>query len=175
MKHVSIFVVALALVSIAAAQSFAQRHPNGQSSEMDTKCPASVSPSAGDWKLAIKGPVSLCVPKSFKVSNRLGIDQSYLSAVGEDLELDVLYGPRTPHLSNNPNLEAYKKESVKIGIYWAMIESYHAGNDLFRKSAKIDFVSEAGKRTIVLVSSRFRMEASSKLFDQILGTIQITD
>lgn len=175
MKHLSIFVVALAFVSIGAAPSFAQRHPKRPSPKMDTECPASVSPSTGDWKLVKKGPASLCVPESFETSDNLGIDQSYLSAVGEDLELDVLYGPRTPPLSNNPNLKAYKKEWVKIGIYWADIESYVEDDKSFRKSAKIDFVSDTGKRTIVLLDSRFKMEASSKLFDQILRTIQITD
>lgn len=175
MKHLSIFAVVLAFVSIGVTHSFAQRHPKRSSQEVDTKCPASVSPSTGDWKLAKKGPVSLCVPESFKVSDNLVIDQSYLSAVGEDLELDVLYGSRTPPLSNNPNLEAYKKEWVKMGIYWADIESCVEDDKSFRKSAKIDFVSDAGKRTIVLVHSRFKKEISAKLFDQILHTIQITD
>ena len=175
MTHLSIFAVVLAFVSIGVTHSFAQRHQKRSSPKMDTECPASVSPSTGDWKLVKKGPVSLCVPESFEVSDQLVIDQSYLSAVGEDLKLNVLYGPRTPPLSNNPNLKAYKKEWVKIEIYWADIESYVEDDGSFRKSAKIDFVSAAGKRTIVLFDSRFKKEISAKLFDQILQTIQITD
>lgn len=176
MKKAQISIVLIVVVFVSVGICIGQTKPNSPLGRTAKTQRSNISVQCQDnWHRVERDLVTFCVPTTFSVKEVISLDQSYLLVTGPALEINVFTGCRTPTLVSDSTLTGYTRDFRQIGEYPAVVVSYLEKDGERVRDVKIDFLDNNGLRRIALFSARFKSDASSGIFDEVLRTITILD